>query len=710
MSESLLPPLVAEVLASNTGFLAKMAETKAAAEEATGKMSAGFASLKSIGKTALLGVAGIAGTVGLAALKMGGDFQASMTQLVTGAGESHANLKMVQEGILKMSAQVDTSAKDLASGMYLIESAGYHGADGLTILRTAAEGAKVGNADLATVSDALTSALNAYHLPASAAVGVTNDLIATVANGKMHMQDLASSLGTILPIASALNVPLDQVTAAMSTMTMQGTDASTATTSLRFLMAALAGPTAAAAKEMQGLGVGMDQIPGITAATSKAISDLGLHTSDVAATLSSKGLPAALAMVTDAIGKKFPVGSAAYEAALKGVVGGTRGMTAALELTGPSMATFNSNLTAIHGAATKGGGAVAGWSDIQKDFNTKLSEGQIAIGSLATELGLKLIPYVEDVISDISQVVRWFEKHKVAAVALAAGIGGPLVAAIISYGVAMLPAVAETIIMMAPLIALAALCAALGAAAYELATHWGEVWHDIQQWTEDAWQYIQNISEDVLHFFNNMWGDIQQWASDAWQYIYKTAVAPINMLIGAFDAVFGFIAGGATNIINSFLDVWNFMVQLPGDILHLGEAIGKGLANGFIWGINAIIEAWDWLVSFLKIPGFSVGPIHFGGLDIGSALKISEIGYLAAGTDNWRGGAAVVGENGPELLNLPRGSQVIPNNRMGDGGGTNVQVVIQGSYYGQGGVNQLAEQIRTVLLRSSKSRTATGLA
>lgn len=35
----------------------------------------------------------------------------------------------------------------------------------------------------------------------------------------------------------------------------------------------------------------------------------------------------------------------------------------------------------------------------------------------------------------------------------------------------------------------------------------------------------------------------------------------------------------------------------------------------------------------------------------------------AAGTDNWRGGPTWVGEKGPELLNLPRGSQIIPNHR-----------------------------------------------
>lgn len=41
----------------------------------------------------------------------------------------------------------------------------------------------------------------------------------------------------------------------------------------------------------------------------------------------------------------------------------------------------------------------------------------------------------------------------------------------------------------------------------------------------------------------------------------------------------------------------------------------------------------------------------------------SGIGANAAGTDNWRGGLTWVGEKGPEILNLPRGSQIIPNHQ-----------------------------------------------
>lgn len=73
----------------------------------------------------------------------------------------------------------------------------------------------------------------------------------------------------------------------------------------------------------------------------------------------------------------------------------------------------------------------------------------------------------------------------------------------------------------------------------------------------------------------------------------------------------------------------------------------------------------------------AVGPTSVGGAPL--------VGAFASGTDSAPGGLSLIGENGPELLNIPRGSQVIPNDVLrngGGGGGTTVHagstVVIQG--------------------------------
>lgn len=59
-----------------------------------------------------------------------------------------------------------------------------------------------------------------------------------------------------------------------------------------------------------------------------------------------------------------------------------------------------------------------------------------------------------------------------------------------------------------------------------------------------------------------------------------------------------------------------------------------------------------------------------GGGIIGSL--IGALPFFANGTNNAPGGLAVVGERGPEIVNLPRGSQVIPNAKARNMGGGNV--------------------------------------
>jgi hypothetical protein len=48
--------------------------------------------------------------------------------------------------------------------------------------------------------------------------------------------------------------------------------------------------------------------------------------------------------------------------------------------------------------------------------------------------------------------------------------------------------------------------------------------------------------------------------------------------------------------------------------------------------------------------------------------------HFAGGTDFAPGGMSLVGERGPEILNIPRGAQVIPNDRIGGIGGVTVNV------------------------------------
>ena len=79
--------------------------------------------------------------------------------------------------------------------------------------------------------------------------------------------------------------------------------------------------------------------------------------------------------------------------------------------------------------------------------------------------------------------------------------------------------------------------------------------------------------------------------------------------------------------------------------------------------------------------------------DGGNSFSSADIQGNAEGTDYWSGGLTWVGELGPELVNLPRGSQVIPNNKIGGVGGTVIDITVanHGTVVGSNGMNEFAD-------------------
>lgn len=334
-----------------------------------------------LGATVVAGAALLG--LGAVAIKSFGDFQAGITSLETGAGELHKNLGMVSDGILKMSVQTGTSTKDLIAGMYMIDSAGFTAAKGgLAVLLAATEGAKVGAASLADVANGVTTALSDYHLPASQAVAVTNDLIATVAAGKTHMADLARALSTILPTSSALGVSLRDTSAAMATMTGEGTSAASAATYLRQLLMALEAPAAKGAQ---------------------ALKAIGLTTGEVSSEMKTS-LPGALQMIMQHLAETYTVGSPQYVEALKNIAGGSRQMQGILELTGTHLKTFEQNVNNISDAVNKGGKSIVGWTQVQGDFNTKMDQARAAVDVLMIHIGEKLLPIATQFLDWVTNV------------------------------------------------------------------------------------------------------------------------------------------------------------------------------------------------------------------------------------------------------------------------------------------------------------------
>jgi len=103
------------------------------------------------------------------------------------------------------------------------------------------------------------------------------------------------------------------------------------------------------------------------------------------------------------------------------------------------------------------------------------------------------------------------------------------------------------------------------------------------------------------------------------------------------------------------------------DTIDGTKTAGQAFADFAKTAIRAIEE------TIIKL--LIVGPLMRslqGGLGggVGSLFGLPSIGANAEGTDNWRGGLTWVGEKGKELVNLPRGSQVISNAQSSKVGGS----------------------------------------
>lgn len=95
--------------------------------------------------------------------------------------------------------------------------------------------------------------------------------------------------------------------------------------------------------------------------------------------------------------------------------------------------------------------------------------------------------------------------------------------------------------------------------------------------------------------------------------------------------------------------------------------------------------------------GFEALWSNIGGDNIlGGVFKTLGIGANANGTDNWRGGLTRVNERGGEIMNLPRGTQIIPHDiskRMADGGGRAGPVQINVNVSGARGNSEIESMV-----------------
>ena len=201
----------------------KSEETGKQSEESSKKGRDGIKELQGV-----LASAGIAAT--LNEIKNGffdcseaaAQFETSTAMVATIADTSQKSLSSISKEVRGYSNETGEAASDMAEATYQAISAGINTADAAAFAGTATKLAVGGFTSATTAVDVLTTAINAYGLAASDATQLSDYLITTQNLGKTSVDQLAQSVGKVIPLASAYNVQMDNLSSAYAVLTANG--------------------------------------------------------------------------------------------------------------------------------------------------------------------------------------------------------------------------------------------------------------------------------------------------------------------------------------------------------------------------------------------------------------------------------------------------------------------------------------------------------
>lgn len=161
------------------------------------------------------------------------EFQKNMLEVATISTQVEGSMTDFMNRVMAITQEIPVKAPEAAKALYQIVSAGHDGADGMKVLEVSARSAIGGMTDTATAADAITTLINAYKLSADDAERVSDQLFTTARLGKTTFGELGQSIAQVAPIAASYGVEMDQVLAAVATLTKSGTPTAQAMTQIR---------------------------------------------------------------------------------------------------------------------------------------------------------------------------------------------------------------------------------------------------------------------------------------------------------------------------------------------------------------------------------------------------------------------------------------------------------------------------------------------
>ena len=263
------------------------------------------------------------------------------------------------------------SQTELLAASYDVASAGFtNAAEASQVLEASALGAVGGMSDLGTVSDAVTSVLNAYGLEADKATKIVDGFIQTQNDGKIIVDQYARQIGRIAPTAKSAGISIDELNAAISTVTAQGVPVEQTFTGLNQAIVSILKPTGEAEKIAKKLGIEFN-----------------------AAALESKGFGGILEQIA---------ASGATTDQLAKLFGSVEAMKAVFPLINDDLVKFNENLI---NQANASGVALDATNEFQGTLSQQFNNLVKQIGNLVRVLDKALGPALKDILEVVGNIV-----------------------------------------------------------------------------------------------------------------------------------------------------------------------------------------------------------------------------------------------------------------------------------------------------------------
>lgn len=183
------------------------------------------------------------------------------------------------------------------------------------------------------------------------------------------------------------------------------------------------------------------------------------------------------------------------------------------------------------------------------------------------------------------------------------------------------------------------------------------------------WKKIKPVVVKVINAVVNKFNHFKEVAGNVFNHIIEVIKSFIEGAKTLFKNIISFITGTFLGAWNS---AWNGVVGAFRTIFGGVKTLVKSVMNGVISFINRGIGG----LNKIQVPDW----VPLAG---GKGINIPLIPQLAKGTNFWKGGLVQVHERGGEIVDLPRGSRVMPHDKsvaeaykMGNTKNNNVTITI----------------------------------